>query len=76
MKKRFLTWLLAVCLVMTAASVSACADKTILDDQAVRYVSLDGDSISYDCGGVTVSGSVVRIKISVNELKTVLENKD
>lgn len=61
MKKRFLTWLLAVCLVMTAASVSACADKTILDDQAVRYVSLDGDSISYDCGGVTVSGSVLTI---------------
>ncbi|MDO5444628.1 MAG: carbohydrate-binding domain-containing protein [Eubacteriales bacterium] len=39
----------------------AYADTPILDDQAVRYVSLDGDSISYDCGGVTASGSTLTI---------------
>lgn len=42
-------------------SVSAFADTAILDDQAVRAVTLTGDGAAFDCGGVTVSGSVITV---------------
>ena len=36
-------------------------DPVILADQAVREVTLNGDGASFDCGGVTVSGSTITI---------------
>lgn len=59
--KKILSTVLLIAVFMSAFYAGAYADTPILDDQAVRYVSLDGDSISFDCGGVTASGSTLTI---------------
>lgn len=44
-----------------AFSVFSYADTDILDDQAVRRITLTGSGAEFDCGGVTVSGSVITV---------------
>ena len=58
--KKIVTFTVAFCLLVSLFT-AAYADHEILNDQAVRYISLEGDSISFDCGGVTVSGNVATI---------------
>lgn len=59
--KKIISAVLLLAAFISAFCACAFADTPILDDQAVRCVSLDGDSISYDCGGVTASGSTLTI---------------
>ena len=59
--KKTISMVLLIAALITAFYTCAYAGTPILDDQAVRFVSLDGDSISFDCGGVTASGSTLSI---------------
>lgn len=59
--KRTLSTILFVAVFISAFYAGAYADTPILDDQAVRVISLDGDGFSYECGGVTSSGNTLTI---------------
>lgn len=58
--KKLVSCILALAVVV-AVSGACFAGTAILDDQAVRYIRLTGDGASFECGGVTASGSVVAI---------------
>lgn len=59
--KKSVSLLLSLWMLLSVFGIVSFADSTILDDQAIRYISFNGDSISYDCGGVTVSGTTLNI---------------